>query len=162
MATLRLVNVKQRRPRKTAREKGVKEMMEMLKRLGKRSRPHPGEDREQSKPAKRLRWYHKVFVVPALALAIFGAVSVAAPNEAQAHDWYAYSPADPAYYQADLTCWDRHYHFDIYGGTNFRVPYGCRWWDTENYVWAFQYMDLYGYLDGPVYYWDGYNWIYWY
>jgi hypothetical protein len=152
----------ERTKRSTSRRQKEKKMMERLRRLGKHSRPHPGEDGEQSRPAMSLRWYHKAFLVPLFALALFGAVSVAAPNEAQAHDWHEYQPADPYYYQANMVCWDRHYHFDIYGGTNFSVPYGCRWFDTENYVWAFQYMDLFGYLDGWVFYWDGYNWIYWY
>ena len=63
--------------------------MEKLERLGKRLRPCPEEGGEQSEPAKGLRWYHKAFVVPVLALTLF-ATNLVAPSEAQAHagQWF--------------------------------------------------------------------------
>ncbi len=64
-------------------------MMEKLERLGRPLRPHPEEGGEQPKPAKGLRWYHRAFAVPALALTLFAA-GLVAPSEAEAHSgqWF--------------------------------------------------------------------------
>jgi hypothetical protein len=145
MATLRLLNVKQRRPRKTAKEKGVKEMMEKLERLGRRLLPHPEEGGEQSKPAKGLRWYHKAFVVPALALAIV-AGGLAFPNQAEAHHsgyWWQH-PWD------NSLCFSTQDHY-----TGSYAMDGCGYWQGGIfYYYPLRYSHCYYYIsdDGVTWY----------
>ena len=126
-------------------------MMEKLEKLGERLRPNREEDGEQSNQSKGLRWYHKAFVVPALALAMFAAASVAAPDAAQAHayqwfDWYGTF--------GHGWCQWAHYHIDDSMG---RV--GCMTHDQGWNMWFWYPANAYGDLTGHVAYWNGYQWV---
>jgi hypothetical protein len=115
-------------PSTNLREKGVKEMMVKLERLGRRLLPHPDEGGEQSKPAKGLRWYHKAFVVPALAFAIV-AGGLAFPNQAEAHHtggWYQQNWSNVCFWSQD------HY-------TGNYVQRGCGYWGADG---VFYYRSL--------------------
>lgn len=108
-------------------------MMEWLKRLGK--------------PVKALHWYHKVLVIPALALTMFTA-SLVAPGEAQAHagqwfDQYGTFGWGSCYYDHyDYT--DTYYNYealaggDPYGGVN--ESRACAYWQRNDPVHGRQFM----------------------
>jgi hypothetical protein len=151
MATLRLVNVKQRRPRKTAKGKGVKEMMEKLERLGRRLLPHPKEGGEQSKPARGLRWYHRVLLIPALALALV-AGGFALPNQAEAHH-------TGSWYQQNMSNWC-YWSYNDYSGS--AVQRGCGYseggvffyypieWNNCWYYTTANFVDWWGPFKDPI------------
>lgn len=104
-------------------------MKEKLERLGKRLRPHPEDGGEQSKPAKGLRWYHMAVMVSLFALAVFGAVGVAAPSEAQAHAGGYYYWEGMPQTGAYLCYWN---HND-YNGTWSRSY--CTWYVAAQNTW---------------------------
>lgn len=136
-------------------------MMEKLRKLSKRSRLHSGEDGEASGSARntRLRWYHKAIVVPVFALAVFGAVSVATPDEALAHEgtWVpVYGQPNPDTGGYNSYCWYDHVHIF---NTSFWSQHerGCEeidisYWGSGLWVWV-----PYGYSWPTYYLWyDGY------
>jgi hypothetical protein len=110
------------------------EKLERLERLGRRLLPHPEEGGEQSKPAKGLRWYYKAFVVPALAIAIFGA-SLTIPDRAQANHIGYWGQCVLSYGTFGYaTCWNVQDH-----ATGNYYGEGWGYWDSSG---AFRYMPL--------------------
>jgi hypothetical protein len=114
-------------------------MMEKLERLVRR-RPRPEEDGEQSKSAEGLRWYHKAFLVPVFALAVFGAASVATPDEALAHEgeWRpVYGQPNP---NGGYNTYCYHDHVHIFNAA-FYGERGCMeidffYWGSGYWVWV--------------------------
>jgi len=114
-------------------------MMEKLaERLSLRPQEASGEGQK-----KGLRWYHKALVVPALALAIFGA-SLTAPDQARAdHESYwgsCYSAYGMTWYGQCLIGIDhatgQHYELGVgYWETNDRFAFNYHNDTCHTYVW---------------------------
>jgi hypothetical protein len=127
---------------KAPRKKGVEEMMERLEKLGRRLRFRQEEAGEQNKPDKKgLRWYHKAFVVLALALTVFGG-SLTSLDQAQASHVYYWGQCSMSYGTTwYATCLNTEDHAT---GRHYSVGWG--YWESSG---AFRYMPD----NDPCHYW---------